>query len=136
RDRVEGAVALDDDRVRILETRAAPYDGDVVAIELLLDDVALAPPHLGDARQELLQGGTARLHCVAGRLRGPCRLAEAQHRFAERLARDRTGVDAHATDDTTLLDDRGAEPELCSLDGGALPRRSASEAEEVEVVRH
>src|SRR5262249_41438309 len=130
------ALVVHHDGVRILEDRPAPDDGHVVAIELLVDDLALAPPDLRDTGEQLLERGTARLLGAAAGLRVPRRLAEAQHRLAEGLARDGARVDAYAADDATLLDDRRAEPELGRLDRRPLARRAAAETEEVEVVAH
>src|SRR5262249_61865183 len=130
------ALVVHHDGVRILEDRPAPHDGHVVAIELLVDDLALAPPHLRDAGEQLLERGPARLHGAGAELRAPRRLAEAQHRLAEGLARDGARVDAYAADDTTLLDDRRAEPELGRLHRRALARGPAADTEEVEVVAH
>src|SRR5262249_40746401 len=129
-------LVVHDHRVRILEDRAAPDERDVVAIELLMDDVALATSHLPDARQRPLDAGAARLYPARTVLLGARRPGEAEHRFAEGLARDGARVDADTTDDAAFLDDRSTESQLGSLHRRALPGGAASETEEVEVVAH
>src|SRR5262249_61712100 len=113
--------------------RARAQRGQVVARELVMDDVALAAHDLGDAREELLDGRTVlgdvpelRVVAAAGERR--------EHCLAEGLAGDGARVQAHAAEDATLFDDRRPAAELRALHGGALPRRAASETEKIEVV--
>src|SRR5262245_57688841 len=57
------------------------------------------------------------------------------HGLAKRLARNRPGVETHAADARTLLDDGGALAELRRLHGGPLARGTAADGDEVEVER-
>ena len=131
------AVALDDERVRILETRAAPDERDVVAIELVLDDVALALHHLGDAREELLQGGTARLH-RRGRPAAAGHAGLPKPSTASRnVLLGIVPVSTHTPPTTRPFSTTAARlPELGRLDGGALAGGAAADADEIEVVHH
>ena len=52
---------------------------------------------------------------------------QVKHRLAQRLARYRAGVDAHATDDVCPLDDGDPLVDLGSLDRSPLPRRARAD---------
>src|SRR6185436_19742775 len=109
-------------------------EGHVVAAELVLDHLDLAGDHDVDAGEELLAGGPR----VEPGPRQPVALAreagEGDHRLAQGLARDGAGVDADAAHGAALLDDGGAMAQLGGLDGGALARGAAADADQVVVV--
>src|SRR6185312_13097024 len=55
-----------------------------------------------------------------------------EHRLAQRLGRDRPGVDGHAAEAVAALGDGDLPAELGGLDGGALTTRARADDEEVE----
>src|SRR5262249_43744426 len=131
-DRPPGVLELDRDRVRIPELRWAPQHGHVVALELVVDDVALAAHDLGHAREELVDGRTVLGDVPELRVVESAR-ERREHRLPEGLAGNGAGVETHAAEDATLLDDRRPAAELRALHGGALAGWTAPETEKIEV---
>src|SRR5262249_3556525 len=121
--------------VRIVERGAAPDHRHVVALELLANDVTLPARDLGDPTEQLLDGRTRGGDRPPARLCGTRRPRDAEGGLAGRLARNGAGVGAEAADEAALLDDRSPIPKLRSLHRRALTGRTASKAEEIEVVR-
>ena len=121
-------------RVRVDERGLAADSVDVVAPELVLDDLRLARDDLVDARQELLGGG-ALAPDPSSAIRGAAACGEKRHRLAEGLAGDRAGADADPAHAALLLDDRDTLAELGGLHGRALAGGPAADADEIVVVR-
>ena len=107
---------------------------DGVRRELLADDVdfgaddALARAHEFGERFGAIEREVAG---VAGLGEGFARREVVDHRFAERLARDRARVDRHAADHVHLLDDADFLAEFGGLDGGFLAAGARADDDEV-----
>ena len=89
-----GAVTDDLQAVRIDEGGFALEQGDVVALELVLDDRPLARHHVVDPRQQLLRGGPALGADPSPGVQDSAGPGEEDDGLAQRLAGDRAGVDA------------------------------------------
>src|SRR5215813_552014 len=111
------------------EPRLAVDHRDVVAPQLIVDDLALASRDALDAGQQVGGGGPVDRPSPAER-------REAEHRLTKCLARDRARVDTHAAEARLPLDDRDPTAELGGLHGGALAGRPAADADQAEVVAH
>jgi hypothetical protein len=112
------------DGVRIVEVRRAAEDVDVVAQQLVADDLHLAPDDVRGAGQQVadrdvgLDPVTGAVHVA---LREP---GQVQHGLAERFRRDRAGVDTDPAHHVAPLGDRHPLAQLRSGDGGLLAARS------------
>ena len=131
------AVPIDIDeaqRVRIDESGVRLNDLDSVALKLVSGDVQLV---LDDVLGAVEQVGHRDI--LFYRVRGAVDAALAEsgkvkRRFAQRLTRDRAGVDAGATDHRLVLSNSRPLAELGGLDRGALPGRAGADDEEVVIV--
>ena len=99
-------------------------------VDLVADDVV-------DTKEQVAHRDVL-LHGVRGAIDPALPVSrEAERRLAERLARDRAGVDAHAADDRALLDNRDPLVELRALDGGPMSGWTRADDEQIVVVlRH
>ena len=128
------AVAAHGDGVRVVEARGAAEDVDVVAQQLVADHLHLAPDDVRGAGQQVVDGDVG-LDPVAGAVHVALREAgQVQHGLAQRLRRDRAGVDADAAHHVAPLDDRDPLAQLGGGDGGLLPARSRADHQQVVVV--
>jgi hypothetical protein len=124
-----------EDRVRIEEAGAPGNDLDVVAEQLVPDDVDLTLDDLLRPVAEILHCDLL-LHPVALAVRRPLAHAgQVDDRLAERLRRDRPPVDRHAAE-LAPLDHRDAMAQLRPLDGGSLPGGAGSDDQKLVVVVH
>jgi hypothetical protein len=125
------------DGVRVVEPAGADQHVHVVAGQLAADDVDFPTDHVVGAGEQV---GDRDLFLQPVRL--PVELAlgvtgDVEHRFPERLRRDRTGVDAHATDHVPPLHQADPPAELGTGNRRLLPARPGTENKQVEVVpRH
>ena len=130
--RATGPSAVSDlDGVRIGEPRLPVNGRDAVARELRAHDLHLPGHDLLDAEGEIGDGDLAVDRVV---LAVEALLAEAREvhdRFAERLGRDRSRVEADAADHFLAVDDGGLLPELRGGDRGLLSRRAGTDDDEV-----
>ena len=115
--------------------RAAPSKiVNVVARELVADDVRLAMLTSADARAQVVHRDVV-LDAIALPVDRPLHEAgQVEHRLAQRLGRDRPAEDAAAAE-LLVLDDGAAAAELGGLDRGLLTRRPAADRQEVEMRR-
>src|SRR5262249_4808783 len=123
--------------VRIDERRLRRENVDAVAHQLVPRDVDLVADHVIDPEQQIAHRDVL-LDRVGGAVETALAVSrQPQRRLAQRLARDRSGVDADTADDGALLDDRHAFIELRRLDRGAMTGRTRTDDEQVViVVRH
>ena len=92
---------------------------------------------LGDAREELLDGGTAACIGVAGRLRRALPRCVTPSTASRNVLLGIVPVSTHTPPTMRPFSTIGRPvAELGGLHGGALAGRAASETEEIEVVRH
>src|SRR5229473_933831 len=128
------ALRVHDQGVRVHERRGARDQRHVVAPELALDHLDLAGDDRVDAGEQL-GGRGAVIHAGPRQALGaPGEPREHHGGFAQRLARDSAGIDADPADTPALLDDGGPLAELRGLHGGPLARRTAPDADQVEVI--
>jgi hypothetical protein len=126
--------ARDPDGVRVDEAAGALQQVDVVAQQLCPDHLDLASDHMLGAGHQIGDRDVG-LHPVALAVDVPQRQsAEIDDGFAQRLRRDRPGVDADTAEHRAALDDCHPLAEFRSGDRGLLPARSGSEHHEVVVV--
>ena len=112
----------------------AEQQPDAVAAELLAHHLRLRADHpRGAVHQELDRRALAPfgVERVGDVERAPGELV--QHRHAQRLRRDRAGVDGDAAEALLALHDGDALAELGGLDGGLLAARARADDEEVEI---
>ena len=124
-------VVDDDDRVRVDELRGADEQRDVVARELVADDVDLPVDHMrrpggqvGD-RDVLLDPVGLAVQLALGQA------GQVEHRLAQRLGRDGAGVDADAAHHVAAFDDRGPMAQLRRGDRRLLAGRSGTDDDHV-----
>ena len=119
-------------RVRVEEARGALEVLHVVAVQLGAHHLGLAGDHVVGARREVGDGDVL-LHLVARAVElALVGAGEVEHRFAQRLRRDRAGVDADAADHALAVDDGDPPAQLRRSDGGALPAGAAADDEQLE----
>jgi hypothetical protein len=119
-------------RVRRRKSRHAFEHVHAVALQLRPDHVALAPDHGVAAEQQILHRDVVLRAVRAAVQHALAQSRQIQYRFTQRLAGNRTGIDAHAADVVALLDDRDRLAELRSLYRGALPGGAAAQNDEIE----
>ncbi len=130
-DRIVGA--LDPDRVIVLEARRAGQQPDVVAPELLARDAGLDRHDGGGAIEQLLDR-------LALCLLEPRRVEDVERAgrellqggLAQRLGRDRPGMDRDAAEPVAALRDGDALAELGGLDGRLLAPGARADDEKIE----
>ena len=107
--------------------------GDVVAGQLVADDVDLAADHVLGAGGQVGDGDVF-LEPVALAVQIPLgETGEIEHRLAQRLGGDGAGVDGDPTDHVGTVDDGDPAAELGRGDGGLLAARAGSDDKHVEV---
>src|SRR6185437_2546434 len=129
------AVAVVDlHRVRVDEVPGAGQVHDPVSGQLAAHHVDLAAHHvLGSCRQ--VRDGDLVLDPVALAVHLPLvKPGEVEDRLAQRLGRDRAGVQAHPADHVLALDDADPAAQLGRCDRGLLPARSRADHQYIEVV--
>ena len=122
--------------VGVLEHGVARQQADAVAAELLAHHGGLGGDHARRAVEQLA-------HRLALGLLGPRRVEHVQrplrqvleHRLAQRLGRDRAGMDRDAAEPVAPLDDGDALAELGGLDRRPLAAGAGSDDEKVELHR-
>src|SRR5262249_47123900 len=130
------AAVEDGNRVRVDERRLAVEERDVVPEQLGSDDVALSLAHLPGPYGEVGDVDLL-LHAVVLAVDPALREAgQVQDGLADRLRRDRSGVDGHASEMPVPLDERRATAELRGLDRGLLPGWARTDDEQLEVEVH
>jgi len=122
--------------MRIDERRTGVEDVDVISQQLMACDVDFVVNDLIHAEQEIphrdvLLDGIGRAVNAAFPIAG-----QPERRLAQRLARNRAGVDTDATDYRFLLHDRDALFQLRGLNRRPMTGRSRANDEEVVVVGH
>jgi hypothetical protein len=125
---------LEPQPVRIDERCRGDENVDAIAHQLMPSHVDLVADHVIDAEKEV-----AHRDVLLDRVRRPVDAAltiagETQRRFAEGLAGNRAGVDAHAADNRSLLDDGDPLAEFGALDGGAVSGGAGADDRQVVVV--
>jgi hypothetical protein len=102
----------------------------------------LGSNHLGFSTDDVLQSGQQVrdrdlfLDPIAGPVKVPqLHAGEVEHRFAQGLGRDRSGVDANATNHGLAIDDANPVTELRRHDCGLLTAGPRADDREVEIVR-
>nr|BFF21964.1 hypothetical protein GCM10025730_54850 [Promicromonospora thailandica] len=122
------------DLVRAGEPGAAHHGLDVVAGELVADHLDLAPDHVLQAGQQVLDGDVL-LEPVAGPVHvAHLQTGQVQHGLAQGLGRDGAGVQADTADLVASFDHRDPAAELGGRDRGLLPAGAGADHDEVEVV--
>ena len=121
------------DGVVVDEPAGAGEQGDVVAGQLVADDVDLAADHVLGAGGQVGDGDV-----LLDPVTLPVQLAlgeagEIEHRLAQRLGGDGAGVDADPADHVAAVDDGHPAAELGRGDGGLLAAGTGSDDEHVEV---
>ena len=120
--------------VGVNEGGLAPHDGHVVAPQLILDDVLLAPEDFVDLGEELFRGRASVGRRRARTVVPPGDTREEQHRLAESLAGDRARAETDPAEALLLLDHGDALSELRRLHRRPLAGGAAADAHEVVVV--
>ncbi len=119
------------DLVRIEEARHAMADLHAVAGELMLQHVHFVVQRLVQARPQVLRSQVL-LHPVGPAIEAALAPAgEIQHRLAQGLGGNGPGVHRHAAHAAALVDDQHRPAELGGLDGGAPPRGTASDNNQI-----
>ena len=132
-----GAVACGDgDRVRVGEARSADDERHAIAPQLVADDLPLALDDLPHPDRDVVDRDVVLQPVVLPVDRALVEAGEVEDRLADRLRRDRSGVDARAADLAVPLDERDAVAELRGLDRRLLPRGTGAEDDELEVGAH
>ena len=128
------AAVVDLDGVRPDEVARCPDDRDAVAGELAADDVVLPADHVPGPGGQVGDGDL---------VLDPVRLAvdlalvdagEVEDRLAQRLGRDRAGVDADAAEHVRALHHGHPPVQLRGRDGRLLPARPGADHEQVVVM--
>ena len=123
------------DGMRVHKFRPASYQFNVIAHQGVMDDPDLALDDTADMANQLLHGG-ARPGLVGERFgnfkTGPG--VDAADRLSEGFGRDGAGFDADTTGKLLFFNDRNFFSELRSLNCGPLPRRTATDANEIVIV--
>jgi hypothetical protein len=131
---VEGGVGLrafDAKRLRGDEVRHAVDDVDSIAGELGFGDVDLGFDHTLDAEGQVGHGDLF-LDPVVHAVDGAVVVAgKVQHGFAHGFGRNGAGVDANPADNRPCFDDGYLLLQLGGCNGGALPRRSGADNNQV-----
>ena len=122
---------LDMDGVLVDESGVADVQLDAVAHQLRAHHVDLLADDVLGARQQVSRGDLL-LDAVAGAVELPLAHAgEVDDRLAQRLRRNRSGVDADPTEHASAFDHRDRLAELRGSDGGLLPTWPRPDDDEV-----
>ena len=132
--RAAPAASVTRERVLVVEARGPVEQRDVVADELVADHGAFPLDDVARALREVFDRDLV-LEPVAGAVDRPLAEArEVEDCLADRLRRDRAGVDAAPPTHAPPLDERDPPAELRRLDRRLLPGRARADDDEVEVV--
>jgi hypothetical protein len=134
-----GPELVDHDGVRVDEAGQPRDHLHPVAVQLCAHHLGLPPDDVLRAGHEVADGDL-----VLDPVALPVELAlahagQVEHRLAQRLGRDRAGVETDAPDGLAPVDDGHPSPELRRRDRGALSARAGADHQEVIVspaVRH
>jgi hypothetical protein len=121
-------------RVRVHEAGGPVVGRDPVAFELRADDFHLARHDGVDPKGEIRHGDGVLQGVVPSVERPLLDSGEIEDRLAQRLRRDRTGVEADAAHHLLAVDDRDALADLRRGDGALLPGRARPDDDEVVLV--
>src|SRR6185312_477757 len=102
--------------MRIDETRGADERRDAIAAQLVVDDFDLAFDDPLDAVREVAGRDAVADDVILAVERALAKAGEVENGFAEGLAGDRAGVNAHTTGHLSPIDDGDALPELRGRD--------------------
>jgi hypothetical protein len=118
----------DFDRMRVEQTRLATDHLDVIPAQMILNHGGLPFHDPVDVIIELFH----RWPDPDARITFEARTSDAPlDRLAERLGRDRSGLDAHSADEALTFDNRHALTEFGRLDRSPLTSRSTADADEI-----
>ena len=119
------------DRIRVDEARIPFQRAYIVSPQLRLDHIDLARHYAIRAKYQVLHVDTIFQHITLSVKRALTKATEIKHRFAQRLARDRAGVNAHPADRALAIDDGNFPSQLRGADRALLACGTAADDDQV-----